>query len=245
MTVEANSLRIEEGGRINAATQAGNGGNITLDIAENIILRDTGFISARALRDANGGNINIDTNFIVAFPQGNNDIIATAQRGNGGNININAESLFGIQQRPLGSLTNDINASSRFSLDGTVTISTIDSSSVQGATELPANVIDIGKTTQQACEANRESAAKNSLNITGKGGILPDPALPLNSLNVTVNGGTNSTSIIPQPIETSQGKIQPARGVSVSESGEIILTAYQTKNGRDRLPESKRNCGQV
>lgn len=36
LTVEANSLRIEDGGRINAATQAGNGGNITLDIAEKI-----------------------------------------------------------------------------------------------------------------------------------------------------------------------------------------------------------------
>ena len=96
LTIEANSLSIEDGSRIDAATQAGNGGNITLNIADSITLKDTGFISARALQDANGGNINIDTDFIIAFPQGNNDIIANAQRGNGGNININAESLFGI-----------------------------------------------------------------------------------------------------------------------------------------------------
>ena len=75
LTVEADSLSIEDGGRIDAATQTGNGGNITLNIAENINLRNTGLISARALRDANGGNVDIDTDLIIAFPQGNNDIV--------------------------------------------------------------------------------------------------------------------------------------------------------------------------
>ena len=35
-------------------------------------------------------------------------------------------------------------------------------------------------------------------------------------------------------IETAQSKIQPARGVKVTESGEIILTAYPTDNSGDR-----------
>ena len=57
------------------------GGTVTLQIAENIILRSGNLISAEAINDPNGGNINIDTRFIVAFPNGNNDIVANAEQG--------------------------------------------------------------------------------------------------------------------------------------------------------------------
>ena len=147
-----------------------------------------------------------------------------------------------IAERPLNDSTNDINASSEFSLDGTIDISTPDVNPAQGATELPTNVIVPEETAQQVCEANRELAAKNGLNITGKGGIVPDPKLPLESLNVTVNGETSSASNAIAPIKTSQGKIQPARGVEVNESGEVILTAYRTNNAGQRVPQSDRNC---
>ncbi len=245
LTIEANSLSLENGGRIDAATQAGNGGNITLQIADDITLRNNSFISARALQDANGGNITIDTNFIIAFPGGNNDIIANAQQGQGGNINITAESLFGIEERPLNPNTNDINASSEFSLDGNVTINTPDLNPVRGTTELPQNIVAPEQTTAQACQANREIAAKNRLNILGKGGIPPAPDLPLDSHNIAIAGEFDPTSAIPQPIETSQGKIQPARGVKVTESGEIILTAYRTNNLGERIWSSSVNCGKT
>jgi len=45
-----------------------------------------------------------------------------------------------------------------------------------------------------------------------------------------------------EPVKTSQGKIQPARGVNVTESGEVILTAHRTSNNGDRIP-AKRSCG--
>ncbi len=221
-------------------------GNVTLELTNDLILRDHSLISARAFQKANGGNLDINTRFIIAFPDGNNDIIANAQQGNGGNININAESLFGIQERSLNDLTNDINASSEFSLDGNVTLNTPDINPVQGATELPSNVVKLEQTTAQACAANRARIAKNGLNITGKGGIPPAPDLPLNSYNISINGEyTNSTSAIPQPIETSQGKIQPARGIKITESGKVILTAYRTNNSGERLPANSINCSQV
>ena len=253
LNIEANSLVLNNGGRIDAATQSEveEGANINLQIADNIILQNNSFISAQAFGNANGGNLTIDTNFIIAFPNetpGNgNDIIANAVGGKGGNISITAESLLGIKEREAieGKGTNDIDASSEFSLDGTVTINTPDINPVQGATELPSNVVVPEETTQQACEVNREVEAKNGLSITGKGGIPAEPGLPLDSLNVTINGEANPTSTIPQPIETSQGKIQPARGVSVTESGEIILTAYRTNNAGDRLIQTKRNCSRV
>ena len=244
LTVEADSLSIENGGRINAATQAGNGGNITLNIADNITLKETGFISARALKDANGGNIDIDTNFIVAFPNGNNDIIATAEQGNGGNITINAESLFGIQAGALNPFTNDINASSEFSLDGNVTIDTPDTNSFQGETDLPQNIITTEQTTAQACESNREVVAQNGLTIKGKGGVPPAPESPLSSQNISINGKyTNSTVANPNAIATSQGVIIPARGIKVTEEGKIVLTSYRTDNSGERLPAIKNNCG--
>ncbi len=250
--IEADNLSLENGNTISAATVSGTGGNITLDIAENITLRDNNsfesnnLISARATEDANGGNIDINAQFIVAFPNQNNDIVADAEQGQGGNITINAESLFGISEGVAaeGNGTNDIDASSQFSLDGNVTINTPDINPIQGVTELPSNIVVPEQTTAQACRANREIAAKNGLTIKGKGGIPPAPELPLISQNIVINGeSVNNITSIPQPLETSQGKIQPARGIKVSEGGKITLTAYRTNNSGERLPEIKSNCG--
>ena len=216
--------------------------NINLQIDGNLLLRKDSQISAQAINNATGGNIGITADFVIAFPDGNNDIVANAGQGQGGNIVIDAESVFGIEEQPLSPETNDINASSEVEiLDGSVTINTLNVNPVQGVTELPTNVVVPEETTQQACEANRESAAQNGLSITGKGGIIPAPELPLNSLNL-IGGKINSTSFIPQPVETSQGKIQPARGVEVTESGEVILTAYRTNNSGERLPKIEQNC---
>ncbi|MEM7590388.1 MAG: hypothetical protein AAF383_02500 [Cyanobacteria bacterium P01_A01_bin.83] len=63
----------------------------TVKVNKNLILQDDSLISAQAFGNANGGNLAIDTNFIIAFPEGNNDIIASAEQGQGGNITINAE----------------------------------------------------------------------------------------------------------------------------------------------------------
>ncbi|MDJ0592053.1 MAG: filamentous hemagglutinin N-terminal domain-containing protein [Pleurocapsa sp. MO_226.B13] len=72
------------------------GGNVNLELTDNLILRNDSSISARAFQEADGGNLDIDARFIIAFPDGNNDILASAQQGQGGNISIDAESLFGI-----------------------------------------------------------------------------------------------------------------------------------------------------
>ena len=151
--------------------------------------------------------------------------------------------MFGIQQRPLNNSSNDINASSEFSLDGTVTITTPALNSVQGEVNLPSNIIETEETTAQACKNNRQTAAQNSFVISGKGGVPNKPGLPQDSHNILIDGEANSTSAIPPAIETSQGKIQPARGIEVTKSGAIILTAYRSNNTRDRIIQSSKNCG--
>ena len=247
INIEANTLSLSNNASIDAATQSetGDGANINIQIADNLSLKNSSSISAQAFEEADGGDLSIDAEYIVAFPNGDNDIIASAEQGNGGNIAIDAESIFGIEERPLSQTTNDINASSFVSgLDGTVSITTLDINPIQGATELPSNLVVPQQTTEQACQSNREAEAKNGLDITGKGGVPPAPELPLNSHNTIIEGEyTDSISATPQPIETSKGKIQPARGIEVTPEGVIRLTAYRTDNAGDRLPEIKQNCG--
>ena len=245
--IEADSIALADEAAIETATQSeiDEGGNINLQVSEDMTLRDRSLISARAFNNADGGNLNIEANYIFAFPNGNSDIIANAERGNGGNIEIEAESLFGIEERPLNSSTNDINAGSEFSLDGRIKINTPDVSPVNGLNELPGTIVIPEETSQQACQANRESAAKNGLTIEGKGGIPPTPDLPLTSQNIFIGyyEAENDSTSIPQAIETSKGKIQPARGIEVNKSGEVILTTYRTNNSGKRIAEGSINCG--
>jgi filamentous hemagglutinin family protein len=239
LSIEAQSLSLNNGSLL-AATPSGVGGNITLSIADNLILDSQSLVSSQATENADGGNINIDSRYIIAYPNGNNDILANAEQGTGGNININAESLFGIQERPLNDSTNDINASSEFDLDGTTNVNTSDINPIQGVIELPSNVVEATKTTDQVCSVNREGKANNGLAIAGRGGVTPPPNAPLNSENI--NNQNPSQASIPEPIETAQGKIQPARGIMFTKSGRIILTAYPTNNAGERIPEIKPNC---
>ncbi len=248
INVKTKALNLFNDGEISTLTEGlGNAGNIELQIVEDITLEQDSFISARAFQSADGGNLTINSRFITAFPSnGNgNDIIAIAEQGNGGNITINAESLFGISEgvAVAGNGTNDIDASSQFNLDGNVTIDTPDINPIQGATELPSNIVVPEQTTAQACQANRELAAKNGFTIKGKGGVPPAPDLAMDSQNIYINGeDANSLSSIPSAIATSDGKIQPARGIKVTEDGGIVLTAYRTNNSGERLPAIKRNC---
>ena len=245
-TLEIASDNVElNGGHLTAISAGGNGGNINIE-SNRLSLGNGAEITATAGEmntSGNGGNINIDSQFIVAFPQGNNDITANAFNGDGGNISIATEGIFGIQERPDNFLTNDITASSEAGISGNISINRPDINPLQGASELPPNIAQPSETTQQACATNREAEAKNGLEIVGKGGVPPAPDLPLNSLNTISNGEINSVSTIPAPIETSQGKIQPARGIEVTESGVIRLTAYRTNNAGDRLSQTESSCG--
>lgn len=122
------------------------GGNITLNIADNLVLNNESQISAEARGEANGGNIKINSDFVTAFPSQPNgsDIVARAEQGMGGNIEIAAESLFGIDRSETvaGNGTNNIDASSEFGLDSSVSIDVLDLEPTQELRELPRNLTD-------------------------------------------------------------------------------------------------------
>ncbi len=248
--VEANSLELERG-TLQATTAFGEGGNITLQIADQLTLREESTISAQAFENANGGNITIDAQFIIAPPNQNNDIIASASQGRGGNINITAEGVFGLEERsstPTNE-TNDIDANSEFGLDGTVSINTPDVSSLREAIEA-LEIVQLQTLGTNAC-SGRGATGGSNFNITGKGGVPPELTAPLSSDTIFLEGkpipiGTGQPERVKReqikPLITAQGEIYPARGIIFLENGDIILTAYPTDNVQ-RTPHSPNNCG--
>ena len=84
LEVQANNIQLDNQGRIIAETDFGEGGNISLDLDQSLILRHGSLISAKAENNANGGNIKINASDIIAPPFENSDITANAFDGNGG-----------------------------------------------------------------------------------------------------------------------------------------------------------------
>ena len=253
ISIQANSIMLNNGGRIDAATQSesetGEGANINLQVNDTIRLENNSFISAQAFDTAKGGNLTVNTDFIIAFPNetpGNgNDIIASAVDGDGGNISISAESLLGIEERTAiaGNRTNDIDASSEFGLDGTISIFIPDINPVQGVTELPNNVVEPEQTVTQACANNRGTGAANSFVVKGRGGIPTLSNAPLSSEIITVDGESEtSTTDNITTIATENGNITLARGAIKTADGQIILTPTETGSAT-RAANGSPNCG--
>ncbi|MDX2254844.1 MAG: filamentous hemagglutinin N-terminal domain-containing protein [Pseudanabaenaceae cyanobacterium bins.39] len=155
-----------------AETANGKGGNITLQVADLLWLRDRGLISATAGNNGDGGNININANFVLAFATENSDIFANAFRGRGGNINITTQGLFGIESRDRPTPFSDITASSQFGLNGTVLINTPGVDPSKGLGNLPADTSDASSLISQRCLADN---VNSKFFITGRGGLPPSP----------------------------------------------------------------------
>lgn len=250
LSLQSQDLTLDNQGVIEAFTNSGIGGNINLQVADVIFMRDNNNqISAEALGDANGGNLTIDTTFVVALPNQNNDILANASEGNGGNINITAESILGLEERasqPPNS-TNDIDASSEFGLDGEVSIFTPDVDQTKGATELDTRVIEPQATVSQVCSAQQSEVDSSFLSIRGKGGIPRQPIEPFIAEDISVEDNSAATvqSKIPQqhhPILTARGYIYPARSLSVKDNGEILLLSNSPNPLASRNLVKSRNC---
>ncbi|MDJ0678844.1 MAG: filamentous hemagglutinin N-terminal domain-containing protein [Xenococcaceae cyanobacterium MO_167.B52] len=242
INIQANSLNMSNQASIEAATQSeiGEGANINLTIAEDIILRNNSLVSARALQNADGGNviINASNGFIIAFPNQNNDIIANAQQGNGGRINISTQAIFGLEERRSTppNQTNDIDASSEFGLQGEITINTPEADPTKGLIELPESVGDASdQISQNPCERGIDSKFIN----TGRGGLPPSPTETLSSREVwkDVQLPTqlikNSANTVKQS-NTNPERIVEATSWIINEEGIVELVAEESSDTRPR-----------
>ncbi|MEH2156415.1 two-partner secretion domain-containing protein [Nostoc sp.] len=197
LTVIARSVELDNQASITTTATSGNGGNITLQLDNLLLLRRNSQISSTAgttQQNGNGGNIiiNAPKGFIVAPPNENSDIAANAFQGSGGKVTINAAGIFGLTPRSRQELerslkttdptkldpsqlpTSDITAISQTnaSLNGEVNLNTPDTDPSQGLQELPTDIVDVsGLINQNLCVA----AQGSEFIVTGKGGLPPSP----------------------------------------------------------------------
>ncbi len=173
LVVNANSIVLDQQGEIRTATKLGQGGILSLTVRDALLLRHSSLISAKAGGSGNGGNITINSPIILGLE--NSDIIANAFQGNGGNINIITQGIIGLAFRntltPRTDLTNDITASSQFSVNGTVQINNIGVDPNSGLVNLPVDLADPTHQIAQGCSGTQGS----SFVVTGRGGVPLSP----------------------------------------------------------------------
>ncbi|GFE71831.1 filamentous hemagglutinin N-terminal domain-containing protein [Chroococcus sp. FPU101] len=232
ITIQGNSLILNHQASVVAQTASTDGGNITLNLNDRLLLRNQSNLSATAAQFGNGGNITINAPFILAVPQENSDITANASLGSGGNINITTQGLFGIQFKDKPTPLSDITASSEFGLQGNVNIINPNADIINRLVELPENPVDVASLiAENVCTANE--ARGSSFVITGRGGLPPNPRDPLIQ-NGTVDWATRSQEEPKSPVilkersHSQQPVIQQIQGWKTEANGTVILTADAT-----------------
>ena len=251
LKINANSIKLDEG-NIFADTSNGDGGNITLQDLDLLLLRRNSLITAEARNQANGGNVTIDATdgFIVAIPPENSDILALASEGKGGNIDITATGIYGLVNRTQQSTDDnisEINATSEFGLNGSVELNTPDIQPETGLTELPS--IPIESKLAQGCY--EPSYAQSRFVIVGRGGLptLPEQTLTPDSVRVgwVSPDAENESRESQEKIQNlklqseaqqpqNKNQIVEATGWIVNEKGEIVFTASSNNSSSLQAP---------
>jgi filamentous hemagglutinin family protein len=169
LKVNANSIFLDTKGSITAATKSGEGGNITINLQDSLVMRHHSAINTESLGIGNGGNISINSPIIAGLE--NSDIVANAVEGNGGNIDITTQGIFGLKFRDRLTSENDISASSEFGVNGTVDIQNFGVDPSSGLVELPLSLVDSSQQITAGCSANQGSRFV----ATGRGGVPQNP----------------------------------------------------------------------
>jgi large exoprotein involved in heme utilization and adhesion len=243
LEVTAHSIRLDNEGAIAATTTSGNGGDLTLEAREALLLRRDSRISTTAgtaQAGGDGGNMTIDAELIIAIPNENSDITANAFLGQGGRINLTTQGIFGLEIRTREQLqtllgtndstqldprqlpSNDITAISQTNpqLSGEIALQSPEVDPSQGLAELPADVVDGARLVEQnLCAASRDSA----FTITGRGGLPAPPNETLHTDAAWEDWRITSES------EESAGTLSTA-SVRASEA---------TKNSQQRIVEAQ------
>jgi len=239
ITANFGSVRLDNRGVIAAATNSGDGGNINLTAADNLLLRHNSsiFTTAGLIRaGGNGGNITIHTPFIIALPQENSHISANAYTGKGGNVSISAQGIFGISARSQPTLESDITASSQLGVQGQISITQPEVQPTQGLVELPGQVLDASNQIAQTCPRSPNARRLGEFIVTGRGSLPPNPLEPLAgtpNLSPLATLDESRASALPNPSPTpettpsaSPPAIVEAQGWIKDSNGTIVLVAF-------------------
>ncbi len=233
LQVQAGSLTLENRAFLSATANSGEGGNMTLNVQDLLLMRRNSRISATAGTSGgsgNGGNIKIDTKFLVAVPNEDSDITANAFNGQGGNIKIAASGIFGIQRRKRATPQSDITASSQFGVNGVVNINTPDVDPSVGLVALPMELVDASGLIASGCAA----VGENKFIVTGRGGLPPSPSDTLSSDTIWTDLRSPTQLVENQPRseqatnltkKSAPTQIVEAQRWVINNKGEVVLTA--------------------
>ena len=238
LIINAESISLNNQGGITANTASGEGGNISLNLTSDLILRNNSLIDTEAMGTGNGGNITINSPVIAGFE--NSDIIANAVEGMGGNINITTNGIFGLKFRDEVTPESDITASSQFGVNGTVEINNISIDPSSGLVELPVELTDSSQKIASGCSSKTNS----TFVATGRGGIPQNPNEQMHSNrtwsdirdNASYRNINSNVSEV-TPI-SSRPAIVEATGFIRNQNGKIELVALSPRSlSAKQLPE--------
>ncbi|MBD2203118.1 filamentous hemagglutinin N-terminal domain-containing protein [Calothrix sp. FACHB-1219] len=201
ISISANRLTLDNLAGISADTDSGQGGSITLNVQDLLLLRRHSTISTTAGKQGAGGdggaiaiNLNPNNGFIVSPAAENNDISANAFSGSGGAIEINAKGVIGLAtltrlelEQKLGTTnpekldpqllqTNDITAISQTDpqLNGVVSINSPEIDPSKSIISLPTNATDPSQQIAQSCGVGNQKLA-STFTDAGRGGLPSKP----------------------------------------------------------------------
>ncbi|BAY21979.1 filamentous hemagglutinin family outer membrane protein [Calothrix sp. NIES-2100] len=247
ITLNVRQIQTNQGNIVATSTQTGGGNlNFTTDL---LFLNNNSLISTSVLDSTGGGgNININADFVVAHNQ--SDIRANAVFGLGGNIQIQTQGIF---------LSPDshIDASSKFGVDGIVTITNLETSKNLANTELPKNILDPSQQIAAICRGDRDDRA-NYFIVTGRGGLPQNPTDTIIGQNILTDSRDFSTKvgleekreerrpkIVSQAAQNMPSVIIEAQGWIINSRGEAELLA----NSPNMISQVSRNptpnCGAI
>jgi filamentous hemagglutinin family protein len=237
LTIAADRIRLSNQGKITASTASGQGGNIALNLGEALILRQGSQIETQAFGgNGSGGNIRLNAPVILGLE--NSDIIANAFEGKGGNINITTQGVIGLEFRntltPRTDSTNDITASSQFSVNGTVKINNIGVDPNSGLVILPVDIVDPSQKIATGCAVSSDS----SFVATGRGGVPQNPMQVL-EIDSTWSDLRSISQAKPEPKIVAAAIAIEATALATNAQGQTELIAQ----GAIAAPNIVATCG--
>jgi filamentous hemagglutinin family protein len=236
--IRADSIHLNRG-TITATSLLGRqGGDIDLDVNNELVLRNRSQISTEAgtanTGGGNGGNITLDVGVIAAIPREDSDITANAFQGRGGNIKITTQGILGLKVRDERTSLSDITASSTLGINGVIEINQLGVDPTAQLVELPTEFINATQLVATGCAADSGS----SFIITGRGGLPDDPTQTLRGRTVWRDLRTvESEGDVPTTSQRSQAStsnsaaaIVEATGWVMDADGRVKLVANQPEN---------------
>jgi large exoprotein involved in heme utilization and adhesion len=239
LAVNADSIRLDNGGSLTATTNLGEGGNIAVASGILVMRRGSSITTTAAGTVGSGGNITINSPIVVGLE--NSDIIANAVRGNGGNIQVNTQGIFGLQNRSQQTQDSDITASSQLGVSGTINVSVLNFNQQNVVAPPPNNFVTTDQVVGNSCLA-RQGNSQGTLAIAGNGGLPETPetgTIPYQVVQVRPLQTQATQSSFERSQDTTWKMGDPiieATEFSVNAQGQMVLTAKGNSVGEIAHP---------